>query len=140
MGVPWTLTVVLVFFFFSSTTLLLPTHFPPPLYTHAQSCSSMDFSLPDSSVHGLFQARILEWVAISFSITVVLISIFLVISDVESLIFKVGSQTLHFPLLFLLGYCLDVCICNQLKIQNHPALAHWGLAFLASLRILMRML
>ena len=27
----------------------------------------MDFSPPDSSVHGLFQARILEWVAISFS-------------------------------------------------------------------------
>ena len=27
----------------------------------------MDCSLPDSSVHGLLQARILEWVAISFS-------------------------------------------------------------------------
>ena len=57
------------FFFFSSTTLLLPTHLPPPLCTHAQSCNPMDFSPPDSSVHGLFQARrILEWVAISFSI------------------------------------------------------------------------
>ena len=30
-------------------------------------CSLMDCSLPDSSVHGIFQARILEWVAISFS-------------------------------------------------------------------------
>ena len=27
----------------------------------------MDCSLPGSSVHGVFQARILEWVAISFS-------------------------------------------------------------------------
>ena len=27
----------------------------------------MDCSLPDSSVHGIFQARILEWVAVSFS-------------------------------------------------------------------------
>ena len=27
----------------------------------------MDCSLPDSSVHGIFQARVLEWVAISFS-------------------------------------------------------------------------
>lgn len=53
---------------------------------------------------------------------------------------EVGSQTLLFLLLFPLGYCSDVCIYNQLKIQNHPALAHWGLAFLASLRILMRML
>jgi len=27
----------------------------------------MDYSLPSSSVHGILQARILEWVAISFS-------------------------------------------------------------------------
>ena len=30
-------------------------------------CDPMDYSLPVSSVHGIFQARILEWVAISFS-------------------------------------------------------------------------
>ena len=30
-------------------------------------CDPMDCSLPDSSIHGIFQARILEWVAISFS-------------------------------------------------------------------------
>ena len=29
--------------------------------------TSMDYSLPGSSVHGIFQARILEWVAISFA-------------------------------------------------------------------------
>ena len=37
----------------------------------AQSCLTlsdpMDFSLPGSSVHGIFQARVLEWVAIAFS-------------------------------------------------------------------------
>ena len=37
----------------------------------AQSCSTlcepMDCSPPGSSVHGTFQARVLEWVAISFS-------------------------------------------------------------------------
>jgi len=27
----------------------------------------MDYSLPGSSTHGIFQARVLEWVAISFS-------------------------------------------------------------------------
>ena len=36
-----------------------------------QSCLTlgdpMDYSLPDSSVHGIFQARILDWFAISFS-------------------------------------------------------------------------
>ena len=38
----------------------------------AQSCPTlyypMDYSLPGSSVLGIFQARILEWVAIFFSI------------------------------------------------------------------------
>ena len=29
---------------------------------------SMDCSLPGSSIHGIFQARVLEWVAIAFSI------------------------------------------------------------------------
>ena len=29
-------------------------------------CHPMDCSLPHSSVHGIFQARVLEWVAISF--------------------------------------------------------------------------
>ena len=55
-------------FIFSSTSLLLPTHHPPASCTHAQSCNPMNCSPPGSSVHGLFQARILEWVAISFSI------------------------------------------------------------------------
>ena len=30
-------------------------------------CNPMDYSLPGSMVHGIFQARMLEWVAISFS-------------------------------------------------------------------------
>ena len=34
---------------------------------HPTLCDSMDCSPPGSSVHGIFQARILEWVAISFS-------------------------------------------------------------------------
>ena len=37
----------------------------------AQSCpvpsDTMDYSLPGSSVHGVRQARVLEWVAITFS-------------------------------------------------------------------------
>ena len=32
----------------------------------SNSCNPMDCSLPGSSIHGIFQARILEWVAISF--------------------------------------------------------------------------
>ena len=41
------------------------------LLTCAQSCLTlcdhMDFSLPGSSVHGILQAGILEWVASSYS-------------------------------------------------------------------------
>ena len=37
----------------------------------AQSCRTLcdptDCSLPGSSIHGIFQAKVLEWVAISFS-------------------------------------------------------------------------
>ena len=31
--------------------------------TQSDSCDPMDCSLPGSSIHGIFQARILEWVA-----------------------------------------------------------------------------
>ena len=31
-------------------------------------CDPIDGSLPGSSVHGIFQARVLEWVAIAFSV------------------------------------------------------------------------
>ena len=49
----------------------MPSPQPKELSEVTQSCpilcSSMDCSLPGSSVHGTFQARVLEWVAISFS-------------------------------------------------------------------------
>ena len=35
--------------------------------SHPTLCDPMDCSLPGSSVHGIFQARALEWVAIAFS-------------------------------------------------------------------------
>ena len=39
----------------------------------AQSCPSlsdpMDLSLPGFSIHGIFQARVLEWGAIAFSVS-----------------------------------------------------------------------
>ena len=49
--------------------------FPSPMHQSesefAMSCptpsNSMDCSLPGSSVHGIFQARVLEWVTIAFS-------------------------------------------------------------------------
>ena len=36
-------------------------------------CDLMDCSLPGSPVHGIFQARVLEWVAIAFSCNCIVI-------------------------------------------------------------------
>ena len=51
--------------------------FPSPMHESesevAQSCLTIrdpvDCSLPGSSVHGIFQARVLEWVATAFSVS-----------------------------------------------------------------------
>ena len=46
----------------------------------SQSCPTlsdpMDCSLPGSSVHGIFQARVLEWGAIAFSVNVLTVGLF----------------------------------------------------------------
>ena len=36
-------------------------------YSCPTLCNTMDSSLPSSSVHGILQAKIMEWVAIPFS-------------------------------------------------------------------------
>ena len=50
----------------------------------AQSCPTlsdpMDCSLPGSSVHGIFQARALEWAAIAFSVSALLLLLLLLLS------------------------------------------------------------
>ena len=46
----------------------------------AQSCPAltdpMDCSLPGSSIHGIFQARVLEWGAIAFSENIAILKYF----------------------------------------------------------------
>ena len=49
----------------------------------SDSCDPMDYSLPGSSVHGIFQARILEWFAISYCINWVYVSLF-ISADMQS--------------------------------------------------------
>ena len=39
----------------------------PSRFSHVRLCDPIDCSPPGSSVHGILQARIQEWVAISFS-------------------------------------------------------------------------
>ena len=47
-------------------------------------CDPMDCSLPGSSIHGIFQARVLEWGAIAFSdVAIQLINNVVLASDVQ---------------------------------------------------------
>ena len=39
------------------------------LLSHVRLSNPMDCSLPGSSIHGVFQARVLEWIAIAFSLS-----------------------------------------------------------------------
>ena len=54
------MTVNAVIFLVFGTVKVLVTQFCLTL------CNPMNFSLPGSSVHGILQVRILEWVAIPF--------------------------------------------------------------------------
>ena len=52
-----------------------------------QSCPTlsepMDWSLPGSSAHGIFQARVLEWGAIAFSKNLYRLGIMVIPQDLE---------------------------------------------------------
>ena len=54
---------------FSTLGFLKLSYDPFVLVVHScpTLCDLMDYSPPGSSVHGIFQARMLEWVAIFFS-------------------------------------------------------------------------
>ena len=63
----------------------------------AQSCPTlrdpMDCSLPGSSVHGIFQARVLEWGAIAFSVRIETVPFFLFPWFTVTTSFWWGKQT-----------------------------------------------
>ena len=69
-----------------------PTHSDP-----------MDYSLPGSSVHGIFQARVLEWGAIAFSLK----STEACIKMIQFHIYSLLLFFLHLYLLFLKNTVLD---------------------------------
>ena len=55
----------------------------------------MDWNLPGSSIHGTFQARVLEWGAVTFSVLYKYIKLFLqriIISDLEGLTISLGIK------------------------------------------------
>ena len=68
----------------------------------------MDCSLPDSSIHGIFQARVLEWGTIAFSGPSLLGT------------WKSSGQSAEFP--FLLGKLEDMMkVFGFFLFPHHPA-------------------
>ena len=53
----------------------------------------MDCSLPGPSIHGIFQARVLEWGAIAFSIYTLL---YIKETVKKDLLHSIGNSTLYF--------------------------------------------
>ena len=78
-----------------------------------QSCPTLsdpiDCSLPGSSIHGIFQARVLEWGAVAFSVEV---------SKVELLLFFLFF---FFVLLFLIGWKLLYNVLLVSAIHQHES-------------------
>ena len=107
-------------------------------------CDPMDCSLPGSSAHGIFQARVLEWGAIAFSRTPVDTKIFrcsnLLHKIAQNLHITYAHSPIHFksPLLLLLRRFSHVRLCATPQMaarQAAPSLGfsrqeHWsGLPF-----------
>ena len=105
----------------------------------AQSCPTlsdpMDCSLPGSSVHGIFQARVLEWGAIAFSQfslwdrkksdtikRVTLSQCILVLSQFSSYVFSIASWETFLIRFKHLGHP-----AHRSSSQHAPSVAHWFL-------------
>ena len=54
-------------------------------------CDPMDCSPPGSSIHGIFQARVLEWGAIAFSVSAARIT--LILTSAGEKVFQVGGPS-----------------------------------------------
>ena len=86
----------------------------------AQYCPTlrdpMDCSLPGSSVHGIFQARVLEWVAIAFSRFILVFfgpNDFIDVYLISSVVLLSGTQqsdsVLHRYIVFFILFSIMVC-------------------------------
>ena len=83
----------------------------------AQSCPTlsdpMDCSLPGSSHHGIFQARVLEWGAIAFCILLVYLFIFGCAGS--SLLCRLFSSCNEQGLLFLVVHWLPIAMASLVE-------------------------
>ena len=96
----------------------------------AQSClilrDPMDWSLPGSSVHGIFQARVLEWGAIAFSERIIKLNLISVpLFQLSSL-----SKMPPFPTPLLLNLAVEVLSFIRQESMRLPSLAFKSLSLL----------
>ena len=86
----------------------------------AQSCSTlsdpMDWSLPGSSIHGIFQARVLEWGAITFSVTLL---IYLLFVNIKLLYIRLLWRWMHI-FLSLVAFEWNVWTNSYLNYHHTP--------------------
>ena len=69
-----------------------------------QSCPTlsdpMDCSLPGSSIHGIFQARVLEWGAIAFSVPLIYFTVvYSIVISIVLFVFKLSTYIINITLL-----------------------------------------
>ena len=96
-------------------------------------CDPMDCSLPGSSVHGIFQARVLEWGAIAFSLSIINSQSLLKLMSIE-LVMPSNHLILYHPLLLLPSIFPNIRV-----FSNESALCirwpkYWSFSFNISLR------
>ena len=120
------------------------------LVSHAQVCNPMDYHLPDCSVHGILQARILEWIAFSFSRESFQprdqIHIFCNFCIGRQILYHWATWNLHYmnyqhALLWLANYRSPHCLLSNLRAEiissNHlPFPAQWMAQCQCSMNIL----
>ena len=54
-------------YFKHNSLLCIGDHYHVCVLSYVRLCDRLNCSLPGSSIHGIFQERVLEWVAIPFS-------------------------------------------------------------------------
>ena len=105
----------------------------------AQSCPTLcdpvDCSLPGPSVHGIFQGRILEWVAIFFSrrsswprdwtqVSLIVGRHFTIWATVVPIVTEfsepLGTPLVYLIYLVLLGYLLVILALSETKERTYP--------------------
>ena len=69
----------------------------------------MDCSLPGSSIHGIFQARVLEWVAIAFSLSEKLFISPLILNEILPRSSNLGYRFFPFSTLNISCHSLPAC-------------------------------